>query len=124
MCPSRSVTWSLVNQTQSPLQQCCIRLCYSSIPSDSEKFSVKVIKNNYFFIQLYSSYIFELTTFVTIVLQYGLLFCRRIYYKLQASDIILRLIYAVRYLSKRSHFLSVYWHNNPRGMLGEHEKRL
>ena len=32
--------------------------------------------------------------------------------------------YWQHYLSNKPHFLGVYWHDNPLGMLGEHEKSL
>ena len=37
MCSSKLVTWSLVSQTQSPLQEGCIQFYYSSTPSYNER---------------------------------------------------------------------------------------
>ena len=41
MCSSRSVTWSLVSQTQSPLQEGCTQFYYSSILSQNERWPEK-----------------------------------------------------------------------------------
>ena len=45
MCSSRSVIWSIVSQTQSPLQEGCIQFYYSSNPSYNERYSEKKSKN-------------------------------------------------------------------------------
>ena len=50
MCSSRSVTWFLVSQVQSPLQEDCIHFDRSSNPSRSEKCSKKK-RNIYIFSQ-------------------------------------------------------------------------
>ena len=49
MCSSRSVTWSLVSQTQSLLQEDCICFYRSKAPSRSEKCSKKKEIYIYFF---------------------------------------------------------------------------
>ena len=41
MCSSRSVTWSLVHQTQSLLHEGCIQFYHSSTPSYNERYSKK-----------------------------------------------------------------------------------
>ena len=45
MCSSRSVAWSLVNQSQSPLQEGCIQFYYSSTPSYNERLSGNKSRN-------------------------------------------------------------------------------
>jgi len=41
MCSSRSVAWSLVSQTQSPLQEGCIQFYHSSKTNYNKRYSVE-----------------------------------------------------------------------------------